>query len=67
MQAAARLVYTIDDWKTVRQIDLTPAPLSGWYADVALKEGVQELEFTFYWIDAGSWEGRNLRIESEMI
>ncbi len=63
-QAGARLIYTVDDWRTVQETGLTPVPIGCWYVDIAV-EGVQGLEFTFFWIAAGHWEGRNFRIECE--
>ncbi len=63
-QAKARLVYTVDDWSTFQAAELTPIPIGCWCTDIAV-EGVQALEFTFFWIDADHWEGRNFRIEGD--
>lgn len=59
--AAARLVFTLDDWKTAESADLSPTPLGMYYADIDVS-AAESLEFTFYWEDAGTWEGHNFRI-----
>lgn len=59
--AAARLVFTRDDWRTVESADLTANPLGTFYADIDVSSA-ESLEFTFYWCGAETWEGHNFRI-----
>ncbi len=62
--AAAKIRWSVDRWTTVADsatngntfgIHLVEIPSSG------LAEGVS-LEFTFFWVDAGHWEGTNFTI-----
>ena len=63
--APARLRWTADNWQTVRDTEATPSGLGMWYvdlpADVLSQPGA--IDFTFYWTEAGHWEGENFRIE----
>lgn len=62
--APARLVLTLDDWKTSQTVDLIPTPLGCFYADVDLQQA-SALEFTFYWSEAEKWEGKNFQITAD--
>ncbi|MBX5467199.1 MAG: glucan 1,4-alpha-glucosidase [Firmicutes bacterium] len=60
----ARLVITHDDWQTHREVDLEASGLGMYYYDVVVF-GLDAVEFTFFWTDTGTWEGRNFRCHRE--
>ncbi len=62
--AAARLHWTIDEWKNVHDVELFDDGLgiySHEFAPEELKAG-ETLKFTFYWTEAAHWEGRDFSI-----
>jgi len=59
--APARIHWSADDWNTVQDATTHDAGLGIYIADLATKalpEGKQ-IRFTFYWPDAGHWEGKD--------
>jgi glucoamylase len=57
--APARIRWSADDWNTVQDISTHDVGLGMHIADLtgkALPEG-EQIKFTFYWPDAGHWEG----------
>jgi glucoamylase len=59
--AAAVVRWTDDDWKTTHDAKSHEAFLGLHLVDLAtqpLGEG-RQIQFTFYWPDAGHWEGKN--------
>ncbi|MCL6564303.1 MAG: glucan 1,4-alpha-glucosidase [Firmicutes bacterium] len=60
----ARLVYTHDQWQTHREVELLSSQLGMYFYDIIVY-GMEAVEFTFYWTDTLSWEGRNFRCHRE--
>jgi glucoamylase len=62
---SASIVWSADRWATTNQADSIDCNgLNLWYADLpteALPNGCV-VEFTFFWIEAQRWEGRNWQI-----
>ena len=57
------LHWTRDDWGTVEDSRSIPTPLGIEYFDIASqprKNG--RIRFTFFWTDAGTWEGRDFEV-----
>lgn len=63
-QARARLVFTTDGWQQVQTADLKDSGLGTYYHDIDVR-GLSKVEFTFYWIDAEHWEGKNFCLEQQ--
>jgi len=63
--APAELRWSFDRWRTWGHTPLTPvAPgIWSWTSPGPLEAGTH-LEFTFYWPDAGRWEGRNYTLDA---
>ncbi len=60
-----RLHVTGDGWATARDLDST-ARLHSHYVDLPTAPGARApLVFTFYWTDAGRWEGTDFTVELE--
>lgn len=62
--AAAVIHWTADDWKTCQDIKTLDDGLGIHLADLpsqSLPEGTQ-IKFTFYWPDAGRWEGKDFMV-----
>ncbi len=62
VQAAApfRLHSTRDEWADATDTEARPTRLGVWYADIDVQpEQKAPVRFTFYWTDAGHWEGRD--------
>jgi glucoamylase len=64
VRACGRVVYTVDEWRTPQIHDLVDSGLGMFYADLDVA-GASAVEFTFYWTEAGRWEGQNFRVEAE--
>jgi len=65
IQAGApfRLRWTRDDWGTVEDSRSIPTPLGIEYFDIATRPPQSgRIRFTFFWIDAGTWEGRDFEV-----
>jgi len=64
LMAPAVIHWTADDWKTCQDIKTIDDGLGIHLADLptqSLPEGKQ-IKFTFYWPDAGHWEGKDLMV-----
>ena len=57
------LHWTRNDWGTVEDSRSTPTSLGIEYLDIDIRprQGGRIL-FTFFWIDAGAWEGRDFEV-----
>jgi len=65
IQAGApfRLRWSRDDWGTVEDSRSTPTSLGIEYFDIAIPPQESGLiRFTFFWTDAGRWEGRDFEV-----
>jgi len=61
--AQFRLHWSRDDWATVQDTDATATAVGIFYADIPSDDQTAgPLKFTFYWPDAGHWEGRNYEV-----
>jgi len=63
--APAVIHWSADDWSTVQDAESHDTGLGIYLADLvtnALPEGKQ-IKFTFYWPEAGHWEGKNFIID----
>jgi glucoamylase len=57
------LVWTLDDWATVRTTDSRHLGFAGHYADVETEPGkAGRVIFTFKWRQIDRWEGRNFEV-----
>jgi glucoamylase len=64
LMAPAVIHWTADDWETFQDLKTHDAGLEIYMADLptkALPEGTQ-IKFTFYWPDAGHWEGKDFLV-----
>jgi glucoamylase len=64
--ARARVRYSVDDRQTWIDLDAVDTGLGVWVADLPESRRLaagRAVEFTFWWPEAGRWEGRNLRVE----
>jgi glucoamylase len=64
LMAPAVIHWTADDWKTCHDLKTHDGGLKIHLADLrtqSLPEG-RQIEFTFYWPDAGHWEGNNFMV-----
>ncbi len=62
--APAVVHWSRDGWKTTREIKTRDVGLGIHVADLDTKKlkSKQAIELTFFWSDAGHWEGRNLNV-----
>lgn len=63
--AAARIRWSIDGWKTIRDTDMIDTGLGLFYADLktsGMAAGTK-ISFTFYWTGARCWEQTNYEVE----
>ncbi len=66
LMARARVRYSVDDRQSWADLDARDSGLGVWVADVPGSDGLvpgQAVDFTFWWPEAGRWEGRDLRVE----
>jgi glucoamylase len=66
--AEATIVWSADHWATANKSDtMNRTGLNLWFADLATKDlpNGSIVEFTFFWKDTQSWEGRNWQIDIE--
>ena len=67
--APARIHWTCDNWKTTQEVATGDTGLGIHFADLAAdlrghdSSQTAELQFTFYWLDAARWEGKNFRVK----
>lgn len=64
--APARLVYTVDGWRTTLEATLLPSGLGLFYTDIDLT-GAEETTFTFFWTDVERWEGQNFTLTKRLV
>ena len=65
IQATApfRLHWTQDDWQKSEDTPSSSTALAIYYVDLPLSENkATSIEFTFFWSDSNSWEGRNYQV-----
>ncbi len=63
--AAARVLWTTDNWATQMEGDAAPTGLTNlWYMDLPTEKlpPGSVVEFTFFWSGSQNWEGSNFRI-----
>ncbi len=66
LMAPARARYSLDDRQSWADLDARGTGLGVWVADVPGSDRLvpgQAVDFTFWWPEAGRWEGRDLRVE----
>jgi glucoamylase len=65
--AAARVRYSIDGWKTAKELETRDTGLGVFVADLSPRHlpGGTEVAFTFFWVEAGTWEGKNFTVTVE--
>ncbi len=63
--AKARVHWSNDNWRTTLDTVTDNSGLGIYFADLPAKDLAtgEKILFTFYWIDAGKWEGKNFSIE----
>ncbi len=62
LQTDALVSWTADDWATTHEVAAKRIDsLDLWFADLPVKKhpAATKIEFTFFWIKAQRWEGRN--------
>jgi glucoamylase len=58
-----RLTWSVDNWKTVNESDSMATAVGIQYADIPTTAATPgPVKFTFYWVDAGHWEGVNYQV-----
>jgi glucoamylase len=63
-EAAFRLHWTPGEWSDVRDTNSTPTRVGVDFADVAVGPAqTAPIRFTFYWLDAARWEGRDFQVD----
>ena len=62
--AAARVHWSLDDWRTVHETATTDTRLGIHFADLPTDQlpPDRSARFTFFWLDAQRWEGRDFEI-----
>jgi glucoamylase len=66
MAADAAVLWSADGWTQIHQTNAIPIDsLRLWFADLETKECADgsTVEFTFYWKQTGSWEGKNYSVK----
>ena len=66
LMAATRVHYSLDRGRHWSDLEARDTGLGVWVADVPRSDRLapgQVVEFTFWWPEAGRWEGRDLRVE----
>ena len=63
-EAPFRLHSTTDEWSTAADTQATKTRLGVWYTDVEVPRGqAAPCRFTFFWPEAGRWEGRDFVVQ----
>jgi glucoamylase len=66
LMAPARVRYSTDRWQAWTDLDARDTGLGVWLADIPSSDRLAPggaVDFTFWWPEAGRWEGRDLRVE----
>jgi glucoamylase len=62
-EAPFRLRSSTDEWQTAVDTGARATPLGVWYADIDVaRDQKAPVRFTFYWTEAGTWEGRDFEV-----
>jgi hypothetical protein len=62
------LVWTVDDWKTVRNKESRPVGCAGHFADMETEPGQDgRVIFTMKWYPDNRWEGRNFEVRLDAV
>jgi glucoamylase len=63
--AAARVHWSADGWRTIHDTETTDGGLGLWYVDLPATATATPttVAFTFFWSEAGRWEGRDYGVE----
>jgi glucoamylase len=66
-RASATVRWTTDNWATTNEIVTLDSGLGIFFADLATSklEYGREILYTFYWHDAGKWEGKEYHLSIE--
>ena len=67
IQATApfQLHWTQDNWQTIQDRQSSSTALAIYYVDVTISDTkTTSIEFTFFWSDSNSWEGRNYQVNT---
>ncbi|QEG35472.1 glycoside hydrolase family 15 protein [Bythopirellula goksoeyrii] len=63
-QAPFRLRYSCDGWKSQGDLDSSDAGVGVYFCDIMPENyGIGPVQFTFLWLSARRWEGRDFSIE----
>jgi glucoamylase len=63
-EQSVKIHWTFDGWATVSDLETRPSGLGMHWADLPtaqLPEGAKVI-FTFYWLEANRWEGRDFSV-----
>jgi glucoamylase len=63
--APCRVHYSLDGWQTTYDLDARDTQLGVWVADIPGSDQLPAgaaVDATFYWPQAGRWEGRDVRV-----
>jgi glucoamylase len=60
-----RLRWSGDNWKTWQDSESRATGVGGEYFDLAPTDFQSQVDFTFFWMSRGQWEGRNHQVRAE--
>jgi glucoamylase len=63
--ADATILWSANSWASTNKVDTTQiSALKVWFADLSTAASLHDsvIEFTFFWKEAGRWEGRNYSV-----
>jgi len=61
---AFRMIWTDDEWKTVKDSESFPSGIGIGFVDIPVGEGQKApIRFTFFWPDTLTWEGRDYEVK----
>ncbi|MEJ2710467.1 MAG: glucan 1,4-alpha-glucosidase [Anaerolineales bacterium] len=65
--APARVHWSVDGWKTIKDVQAQDTGLGVYTADLPVKDlsAGDQITFTFYWPDVDRWEGQDFVVEVE--
>jgi len=59
-----RMLWTDDEWRTVKDSNSSPSGIGIGYVDIPVKKGQKApIRFTFFWPETDEWEGRDYKVE----